>query len=61
MMSARCLWMGSSVVVRAGGGLDDGDSTNMDEEEVSMGRDSDVAVGKGAVVVEGDMVLLNDD
>ena len=49
------------MVVRAAGGLDDGVSSTTDEEEVIMGRGSDVVVGKSAVVVVGDMTLLNDD
>ena len=59
MMSARCLWTGSSVVVR-GGGLDDGVSTTIDEEDDIVR--GDVVVGKGAEVVVGEMTsLINDD
>ena len=59
MMSARCLWTGSSVVVR-GGALDVGVSTTIDEEDDII-RDDDVVVGKGAEVVVGEMTLLIDD
>jgi hypothetical protein len=62
MMSARCLCTGSSVVVRDGGGLDDGVSTNTDEDDVIKGWGMDVVVGEGPEVVVGEMTLLiNDD
>ena len=61
MMSARCLCMGSSVVVRdGGGGLDD--RGNMEEDDVIRGRGSDVLVGEGAaMVVVGKMASLSND
>lgn len=61
MISARCLWIGSSVVVGMGSGVDDGVSDNINDNEVIIrGRGNDV-MGEGVVVIVGEMVVIDDD
>ena len=59
MIRARCLCIGSSVVVM-GGGLADGVSGSTDEV-ITRVCGNDVVVGKGAVIVVGEMALLTSD
>ena len=68
MISARCLWIGSSVVVTGSSvvvgmesGVDDGVSDNINDNEVIIrGRGNDV-MGEGMVVIVGEMAMIDDD